>query len=234
MHAWLIKKKNMEVCSVELWSCMIRQLLRVTVFLLGILLMAMGVAVSIRADLGTSPIASFPTVLSFGTSLSVGVYMILLNIVFIALQMLILRRKFPVFQLIQLPVSIVFGLFIDLSMYLTQWLVPGNYIEQWVWTAVSVILVALGVYFEMQPRISYLPGNGLVFTIYTKLQNIPYGTIKTTFDTTLVVVSVVTSLLLMGQLNGVREGTVFAAITVGIVIRGISAIHKRWGGAKSS
>lgn len=208
---------------------MIHQINRILVFTLGVFLMALGVAVSVRADLGTSPIASFPTVLAFATPLTVGVHMMLLNLVFIAVQMLILRRKFPLFQLVQLPISVLFGLFIDLCMYLTTWLVPENYLMQWVWVIVSVVLVALGVYLEMQPRLSYLPGNGLVFTIFETLQNIPYGTIKTVFDTTLVVISAVMSLALMGGLYGVREGTVFAALTVGILIRLIDAVHKRLG-----
>lgn len=208
---------------------MLRQVNRIIVFILGVFLMALGVAVSVRADLGTSPIASFPTVLAFATPLTVGVHMMLLNLVFIALQILILRRKFPLFQLVQLPISLMFGLFIDLGIYLTTWLVPETYVMQGVWVMVSVVLVALGVYLEMQPRLSYLPGNGLVFTIFEALQNIPYGTIKTVFDTTLVIISTLMSLALMGGLHGVREGTIFAALTVGLVVRCIDALHKRLG-----
>lgn len=208
---------------------MLRQVNRIIVFILGVFLMALGVAVSVRADLGTSPIASFPTVLAFATPLTVGVHMMLLNLVFIALQILILRRNFPLFQLVQLPISLMFGLFIDPGIYLTTWLVPETYVMQGVWVMVSVVLVALGVYLEMQPRLSYLPGNGLVFTIFEALQNIPYGTIKTVFDTTLVIISTLMSLALMGGLHGVREGTIFAALTVGLVVRCIDALHKRLG-----
>lgn len=194
--------------------------------------MAIGVAVSVRANLGTSPIASFPTVLSFATPLSVGTYLILLNLVFFALQILILRRKFPKFQFVQLIVTFAFGFFTDLGMYLTSWLDPGNYFMQWVWTLIGVILVALGVYIETQPRLSYIPGDGLVFVLTLVLQNIPFGTIKMIFDWTLVIVSVITSWLLLDGLEGVREGTVFAAFAVGIVIRMINALHVRFGGKK--
>lgn len=194
--------------------------------------MAIGVAVSVRANLGTSPIASFPTVLSFATPLSVGTYLILLNLVFFALQILILRRKFPKFQFVQLIVTFAFGFFTDLGMYLTSWLDPSNYFMQWVWTLIGVILVALGVYIETQPRLSYIPGDGLVFVLTLVLQNIPFGTIKMIFDWTLVIVSVITSWLLLDGLEGVREGTVFAAFAVGIVIRMINALHVRFGGKK--
>lgn len=206
---------------------MMRQVNRVLVFLLGVFLIALGVALSIRADLGTAPIASLPTVLSFATPLSVGTYIMSLNMLFIVSQILILRRKFPVFQLIQIPLALAFGLFVDLCMYLTSWLQPSHYIEQWAWLLLSVVLLALGVYVEMQPQLTYLPANAIVFTIYTVLQNIPYGVIKTVFDTVLVSASVITSLLLLGGLFGVREGTVFSALVVGVVIRWISKIHTR-------
>lgn len=207
---------------------MLRQLKRWFVFLLGVFLIATGVALSVRADLGTAPIASLPTVLSFATPISIGTYIMLLNLVFVGLQILILRRRFPVFQFIQIPLAFAFGLFVDLAMYLTGWLEPSNYIEQWLWLLASVFVLALGVYVEMRPRLTYLPGNAIVFTIYTVLQNIRYGTIKTVVDSTIVLLSVIASLALLGGLYGVREGTVFSALTVGLVIRWILAIHRRF------
>lgn len=204
-----------------------RQIKRILVFLIGVFLIAVGVAVSVRADLGTAPIASLPAVLSFATPLSVGTYVMSLNLLFVGLQFLILRRKFPVFQLIQIPLTLAFGFFVDLCMYLTAWLDPTSYVEQWFWVLVSVVALALGVYVEMQPRLTYLPANGIVFTTYTVLQNIPYGTVKTVFDAVMVALAVIASLTLMGGLYGVREGTIFSALTVGLVIRGIHRLHRR-------
>lgn len=200
---------------------------RTLLFLLGVFFVAFGIALSVRADLGTAPIASFPTVLSFATPISVGTYIMILNLIFVGLQIAVLRRKFRPLQFIQIPLSIAFGLFVDLSMYLTRWVNPTHYVEQWAWIIASVLLLAFGVYVEMQARLTYLPANGIVFALYTVLQNIPYGTIKIIFDTVLVALSVISSLMLLGGLYGVREGTVFAALTVGLVLRGISAIHNR-------
>lgn len=209
---------------------MLRQLKRLATFLLGVFLIAIGVALSVRADLGTAPIASLPAVLSFITPVSVGTYVMSLNVIFVVLQLLILRRKFPKFQFIQLPLAVAFGLFVDLAMYLTAWLEPASYLEQWAWLLVSVVMLAVGVYVEMQPRLTYLPGNAIVFTIYTVLQNIRYGTIKTLVDSTLVLLAAIVSLTTMGGLYGVREGTVFSALTVGLLLRWISALHKRFSG----
>lgn len=204
-----------------------RQIQRTLVFFVGVFLIAMGIAISVRADLGTAPIASLPTVLSFATPVSVGTYIMSLNLLFVGLQAIILRRKFKLFQLIQIPVTVAFGLLVDLCMHLTSWLDPSNYFEQWCWITVSVVSLALGVYIEVQPRLTYLPGDGIVFAIYTVLQNIPYGTVKIVVDTIMVGLAVLASWTLLGGLFGVREGTIFAALTVGVVIRVISRIDKR-------
>ena len=204
-----------------------RHIKRSLVFLVGVFLIAMGIAISVRADLGTAPIASLPTVLSFGTPVSVGTYVMTLNLLFVGLQALVLRRRFKLFQLIQIPVTVAFGLLVDLCMHLTSWLNPSSYLEQWAWITVSVVSLALGVFIEMQPRLTYLPGDGIVFAIYTVLQNIPYGTVKIVVDTIMVTLAVIASWVLLGGLYGVREGTLFSALTVGLVIRVISRIAEQ-------
>lgn len=200
---------------------------RIAIFLLGVFLIAFGVAISVRADLGTAPIASLPAVLSMATPVTVGVYLMTLNLVFVACQAILLRRKFQAFQLIQIPLAVAFGGFVDLCMYLTSWIQPTSYLEQWGWLVLSVVVLAVGVYVEMQPRLTYLPGNGIVFVLYSVLQNIPYGTVKVLFDSILVASAAGVSLIVMGGFFGVREGTIVAALSVGLVIRALSMLHRR-------
>ncbi|WP_231598778.1 YczE/YyaS/YitT family protein [Corynebacterium occultum] len=199
---------------------------RLFIFTLGVFIMSLGVAASVRANLGTSPITSFPTVLSLATPLTVGTLTILLNLFFLVVEIVLRGRKFPPIQLLQFPVALAFGFFIDLNMSWTGWLNPGNYLMQWVWTIIGVLLVALGVYLEMKPKLFYIPGDGLV-AVLTMVTRIKVGTVKMCFDWTLVAISVVLSLILMGGLEGVREGTVFAAFGVGLVLKMIHNIEER-------
>ena len=67
----------------------------------GLVIMALGVACSIQADLGTSPVSSLPYVLSLLTPLSVGTATIAMHVVLILLQILLLRRNFAPIQLMQ-------------------------------------------------------------------------------------------------------------------------------------
>ncbi|GAA2033612.1 YitT family protein [Yaniella flava] len=201
---------------------------RTIIFVSGVFIMSFGIAVGIRADLGTTPLASLPTVLSFATPLSVGWYIVILNMIFFLLQVLILRRRFTRVQLMQIPITFVFGSFVDLSMYFTRWIEPTSYLTQWIWVLVSVVLVAIGVYIETLPRLSYLPGNGVVVALTVVQNRISFGSNKIILDVVLLIISVAASLLLMGELAGVREGTVFSAVTVGIIIPIVEAVHKRF------
>ena len=60
--------------------------------IIGLLIMAFGVAFSIKANLGTSPISSVPYVVSLFTPLTVGTATIMMHIVFILLQILIYEK----------------------------------------------------------------------------------------------------------------------------------------------
>ena len=59
----------------------------------GLFIMAYGVAFSIKASLGTSPISSLPYVVSMVSPLSVGTATIAMHVVLILLQMIILKKK---------------------------------------------------------------------------------------------------------------------------------------------
>lgn len=56
--------------------------------------MAFGVVFSIKAALGTSPISSVPYVTSTISGLSVGTTTIIMNFMFVLIQIAILRKKY--------------------------------------------------------------------------------------------------------------------------------------------
>lgn len=203
-----------------------RQVGRGVVFLLGLFIMSFGVAISIRATLGTSPVSSLPTVLSFVAPLSVGVFTMISNVLYLLLQIILMGRKFPPIQLLQLPALMAFGPFIDLNMAWTGWIAPTNYLMQWVWILVSIVVVAIGVYIEVLPRLTYIPGDGLIVVI-TKKTGWKFSRVKMAFDWTQVLLAAAISLVFLGGLYGVREGTVAAALGVGLVIQVIRNVHQR-------
>lgn len=104
------------------------KLKRYLLFLAGLFVNALGVSLVTKASLGTSPISSIPYVLSLNYPLTLGNFTIIFSIFLILLQLLILRKNFKIENVLQIPVSIAFGYFIDLTMYMFFWVDPQNYV----------------------------------------------------------------------------------------------------------
>ncbi|GAA2028338.1 DUF6198 family protein [Yaniella flava] len=196
------------------------------VFLLGVFVMSIGIALSVHGQLGTAPISTFPAVMDAATPFSLGTFTALMNLTFVLLQILILRRRFRLFQLVQIPIAFVFGAVIDFSLLLTRWAQTDQYLLQWVVTILGALILGIGVYIQIQPKLLYLPGEGITMAL-TQVTSIRFGTMKQLVDWSIVLIAIAVSVLLMQRLEGVREGTVFAAFAVGGVVKTIESIRQR-------
>ena len=193
----------------------------------GLCIMAFGVAFSIEANLGTSPISSLPYVTSLLTPLSVGNTTIIMHCVFILIQICILRRKFQPVQLMQLPVAFLFGYLTDFAVWALDKVTYKTYWQQWLLCIIGILLVAIGVSFEVTANVVTLAGEGVVLAI-CKVCPVKFGYMKVGFDVTLVVISCILSLVFLGGLHGVREGTIAAAIFVGLIAKEINRPLKKF------
>lgn len=200
---------------------------RYLLLLAGLAVMAFGVAFSIKASLGTSPISSVPYVVSLFSPLTVGTATIIMHCVFILLQILILRRKYHLIQLMQLPVAFCFGYLTDFGVWAVQNMECHTYWQQWLICLIGILLVAAGVSLEVKAGVVVLAGEGVVLAI-CKVLPIKFGYMKVLFDVTLVVIACILSLVFTGHLQGVREGTVAAAIMVGLIAKQLGKILSRW------
>lgn len=191
---------------------------RLGLLCVGILLLSFAIALSIRSDIGTSPISSIPYVYSLITSLSVGTLTILMQVLMIILQMLILGRKFQWFQWLQLPASIVFGLTIDFMLWLTQGIHPTSYLYQLMLCLGNCILTAIAVCLMVKANLIVMAVDAMYLAICQRW-GLNFGRCKMWGDISLVIFAVSSILLATEHLAGVREGTLIAAIAVGTLIR---------------
>lgn len=192
--------------------------IRVLFLCAGLIVMAFGVAFSIKAGLGTSPISSVPYVTSEISGLSVGSTTIIMNFIFVLIQIAILRRQYDWFQLFQLPAAVLLGVFIDVASAVISPITYSSYWEQWLLCLIGIFLVALGISMEVTADLVTTAGEGIVLAV-CKFLPIKFGNLKTIFDITLVVISILLGFIFLGQLCGVREGTIAAAILVGQVTK---------------
>ena len=200
---------------------------RYLLLLAGLAIMAFGVAFSIKASLGTSPISSVPYVVSLFAPLTVGTATIIMHCVFILLQILILRKKYHPIQLMQLPVAFFFGYLTDFGVWAVQGITCDHYLQQWLVCLIGIFLVAVGVSLEVKAGVVVLAGEGVVLAI-CKILPVKFGYMKVGFDVTLVAIACVLSFVFTGRLQGVREGTVAAALLVGLIAKQFGKMLSKW------
>ncbi len=196
---------------------------RYIIFIVGLFINSLGVSMITKADLGTSPISSIPYVLSLHYPMTLGQFTILFSIFLIILQFIILRKNFKLEHILQIPVSVVFGYFIDFSMIILSFVNPSVYITKVIYLLIGCVVLGIGVYMEVLANVVMLPGESfvraIVFTWKTE-----FGITKVFFDVSMTVIAALLSFMLMGHLAGVREGTIIAALLVGFIARLIGRI----------
>ena len=194
------------------------KLKRYLIFLVGLFVNSLGVSLITKANLGTSPISSIPYVLSLNFPFTLGNFTIFFSIFLIVLQLIILRKNFKLEHILQIPVSIMFGYFIDLAMILFSWVNPEAYIMKIVYLLMGCLILGVGVYMEVLADVVMLPGESFVRAIVLTWKT-NFGTTKICFDVSMSVIAAVLSFVFAGRLAGVREGTVIAALLVGFIAR---------------
>lgn len=184
----------------------------------GLFINAFGVSFITKAALGTSPISSIPFTLSLQFPISMGTTMLVFNLFLIALQVLLLRKKFPLQYLLELPVSYLFSFFIDLTMNMLS---NMNFTEYWLMLGgllVGCCILAFGVAIEFVANVVMLPGEAFVNAVCISF-NKDMGKTKVIFDSSMAVISVILCFIFFGELLSVREGTIISAILVGTIAR---------------
>lgn len=190
---------------------------RYATLIVGLFLMSIGIALSIHAQLGITPISCPPYVLSLGLRPTVGQFTIAMHVLFVLIQVAILRRSFPKLQYMQLVMGFLFGFFIDFSVWLTEWMVPEAYWMRVLYVIVGSAILAVGIVFEVTPKVMLIAGEGLMLVL-AKLWKKPFGKVKIGFDCSLIAISLVFSFFLFGEIRGVREGTLISALLVGFFV----------------
>ena len=198
--------------------------LRLLFYFGGFLIMTTGVALSVKSNLGVSPVSSIPYTMTCVWGIEMGKATILFHIVLVLLQILILRKKFEVKNLLQIPVGVVFGYFTTFCNFLASFApTPENFIVRVLMILVSTVLVAIGIFFYVPADIMPLAGEGAMLAIAQTLHK-PFSTIKICFDVSMVILSLVTCLICLHALGSVGLGTVIAAFLVGLVLKRITAL----------
>ena len=199
---------------------------RICLFVLGLFIMAFGVAFSIKSTFGTTPISSISYALNLCTGINIGITTFVFNAALIFVQMIILKSKFKPRRLLQFINCFVFSYFTDLTLRIVYSLnIPDNLPVDVMLIFLSIFLIALGIFIYMPANIAPLPGEGCVESIAI-VTDWRFSSIKIAFDTSMVIISIIMCYFFYSTPWGsVNVGTIISAFLVGFTLRQIAKLY---------
>lgn len=202
---------------------------RYALFILGLFIAALGVALSTKAKLGTSPVSSVPYSVSLISSLfTFGGWLNVWSVLQISIQVLLLRKRCnPIDIAIQTVLAFVYGYLTNFACYLIQGMNVEGYVFQFLCMLAGCFVTGFGIWIQLKGNVAMLPGEAMNRAIST-VSGKKYEDIKIFFDVVYILISAVLGICFLGGLKGVREGSIIAAVLIGNIIRGYNAIWDKF------
>lgn len=193
---------------------------RYGLFIISLWFSALGVAITKCGSLGVSCISSVPNVLSLRfTALTIGGWTFVWNTFLVVCQILLLRKNFQKIQLLQIPLSFLFGWFTDVAMLLAVKIPVNSYPMQLFMVVLGVVILAFGITLGVIANVVLNAGEGMVKAL-ADVTGKEFGFVKVRFDVVCVILAVVISLVTFGgKIVGIREGTLIAAFLNGTMVK---------------
>lgn len=193
---------------------------RYILFIISLFFAALGVAFTKHGELGVSPISSVANVMNHKfDSLSMGTWLIIWNCVLIVGQIVILRKKFQLIQLLQVPLSFLFGWFTDIGMWIVSFIPANSYPLRFIMLIAGIVILGFGISLAVIANVIMNSGEAFVKAISDTIHK-EFGNVKIAFDVICVILAVALSLIFFNfSIVGTREGTIISAFLTGIVVK---------------
>ena len=199
---------------------------RALFYILGLLILAMGLTLNTKAGLGVSPIISVSYSVSQIYQLNFGNTTLFLYCVFVVVELILhgVRKNGKLvllMDLLQIPLSLIFTRFLNLFGGLLPSFSSDSWQDQFplrlLVLVLAIVCTGVGASMSLSMRLVPNPGDGIVQTIADCIGK-PVGFTKNCFDLFNITITITLGLVLAGHLVGVGIGTVLAVIGVGRMI----------------
>ena len=192
---------------------------------LGLVLIAFGVALSLKSNLGTAPPSCPPAVLNLRWgAISFGTFTWMMHLLFIAAQIAMRRKVLDVHYLVQLAAAFVFGYLCDACIWVLHGVEITSYLMKIVLILVAVLHTAVGIRLEVIGKTWILAGDQVVDT-FSSVTGIKFSNAKIGEDILLVAMSAAFGWICFGSPFGrgeeivIREGTLILAALTGLCMK---------------
>lgn len=195
------------------------------VYLLGMVLLALGLTLNTKTGLGASAIVSVPFTVSQATGWDFGNLTLVVYCLFVAAQFVIKGKNRRWTDLLQIPLSIVFTRFLNIFAAAIPYQ-SGNLPADIALLVVAIIFTGIGAAMTVAMQLIPNPGDGIVGTI-AAVTGKELGFCKNCFDVGCVSLSLIIGLCFGNPLLGVGLGTLISMVGVGRAIAGFNYLCKR-------
>lgn len=192
---------------------------RYILFVISLFFIGLGIGFTKHGNMGISPVSSVANVMSIRFDfMSFGTWLFTTNCLFLLGQIVLLRKKFQPIQLLQIPLSMIFGYFSDFGVWIVSGLPNGMYALRLLWVMCGIVVVGFGVSLSVIAEVILNSSEALIKAIADTFHK-DFGNMKVLFDVSWVVVATSLSLIFFHGLKGVREGTILSAVCIGLVVK---------------
>ena len=162
---------------------------RIPMYFVGLFIMTIGIALSVKSNLGVSPVSSIPYTMTCVWGIEMGKATIIFHAALVLIQILLLRKRFKPINLLQVVVGIVFGYFTTFCNYLATFLPStDNIAMRIVLMLVSTVFIAVGIFFYLPANLIPLAGEGVMQAV-SEVTHIEFSKVKIGFDLSLIHIS---------------------------------------------
>lgn len=201
------------------WFDWIKKRLRILVYVVGMFILALGLTLNTKANLGVSPIISVPYSISQITGLNFGDLTFVVYAMFVVVQIIIHIRlknhKRIASDILQLPLSLIFTRL--LNIFTVHIPTSQNLGIRFIILTFAIICTGIGAAMSLSMQIVPNPGDGIVQALAERFDK-SVGITKNLFDCLNLSITLCISLFIAHQIVGVGIGTVIAVVGVGRVI----------------
>lgn len=203
-----------------------QMLKRYILLVIGLFFSAIGVAVTKHGDLGVSPISSVANVVAERFRFfSLGNWLIIWNCILILGQIILLRKKFKPVQLLQIPLSFLFGWFTDFGLWCVSFIPVNIYPIRLLMVMIGTVILGFGITLCVIANVVMNSGEAFVKAVSDTIHK-NFGNVKIAFDIACVIMAVFLSLIFFNlKIVGTREGTIIAALCTGLVVKFFSRLQ---------
>ncbi len=189
--------------------------LRILIYLAGIIILAFGITLNTKTGLGVSPIISIPYSISQLCKLNLGTMTFLFYSLLVVLQIVLLRRDFKLWQLLQVIMSLITSFFIDRFDILLP--MAETVFQKGAVLLLAIVFTGLGASLTVGMKIVPNPADGFASVLGQKLKK-GFGFGKNIFDLSCLAIALILGIVFAGKLLGIGAGTVIAMLLTGRVV----------------